>query len=217
MSQIPIIEKAIAHGDRLALIDEGGAYTYAQVLVASHRVASCLLGAEADLHEARVAFMAPPGLDYVAMQWGVWRAGGIAVPLCLAHPLPEIEYVLDDTGAVILVAHPEFEAMLRRAAEERGIRFVLTTEAMDAAARDLPEVDPARRAMILYTSGTTSKPKGVVTTHHNITAMITSLIEAWGWTEDDHILHVLPLHHTHGIVNVLLCALWEGAVCEILP
>ncbi len=214
---LPIIEKAIAHGDRLALIDEGGAYTYAQVLVASHRVASCLLGAEADLQEARVAFMAPPGLEYVAVQWGVWRAGGIAVPLCLAHPLLEIEYVLDDTGASILVAHPDFEAMLRPAAEERGIRFVLTTEAMDAAARDLPEVDPARRAMILYTSGTTSKPKGVVTTHRNVTAMITSLIEAWGWTEDDHILHVLPLHHAHGIVNVLLCALWAGAVCEMLP
>ena len=214
---LPLIENAIAHGDRLALIDEAGAYTYAQVLVASHRVASCLLGDEADLNEARVAFMVPPGFEYVAAQWGIWRGGGIAVPLCLSHPLPEIEYVLDDTGATTLVAHPNFEEKLRPAAEARGLRFVLTTEALSAAVRDLPEVDPARRAMILYTSGTTSKPKGVVTTHANIAAMITSLIEAWGWTEDDHILHVLPLHHTHGIVNVLLCALWAGAVCETLP
>lgn len=214
---LPLIERALAHGDRLALIDEAGAYTYAQVLAASHRAASCLLGEEADLQEARVAFMAPPGLGYVAMQWGIWRGGGVAVPLCLSHPLPEIEYVLDDTGAAILVAHPDFEAMLRPAAEQRGLRFVLTTEALSAAVRDLPMVDPARRAMILYTSGTTSKPKGVVTTHANLTAMITSLIEAWGWTEDDHILHVLPLHHAHGIVNVLLCALWAGAVCEMLP
>ena len=214
---LPLIEKAIAHGDRLALIDEAGAYTYAQVLVASHRVASCLLREGADLEEARVAFMAPPGFGYVAVQWGIWRGGGMAVPLCLSHPLPEIEYVLDDTGATILVAHPDFEDQLRPAAEARGLRFVLTTEALGAGAGDLPEVDPARRAMILYTSGTTSKPKGVVTTHANLTAMITSLIEAWGWTEDDHILHLLPLHHTHGIVNVLLCALWAGAVCEMLP
>ncbi len=57
---LPLIERAIAHGERLALIDEAGAYTYAQVLVASHRVASCLLGEGADLQEARVAFMAPP-------------------------------------------------------------------------------------------------------------------------------------------------------------
>jgi len=71
--------------------------------------------------------------------------------------------------------------------------------------------------MILYTSGTTGKPKGVVTTHENIAAQITSLVEAWGWTGDDRILEVLPLHHVHGIVNVIACALWVGAVCEIFP
>lgn len=71
--------------------------------------------------------------------------------------------------------------------------------------------------MILYTSGTTSKPKGVVTTHKNIQAQIESLVEAWGWTEQDHILNVLPLHHVHGIINVLTCALYVGAICEILP
>jgi malonyl-CoA/methylmalonyl-CoA synthetase len=71
--------------------------------------------------------------------------------------------------------------------------------------------------LILYTSGTTSKPKGVVTTHRNIEAQVTSLIEAWEWTSEDHILHVLPLHHIHGIINVLTCALWAGARCQILP
>ena len=46
---------------------------------------------------------------------------------------------------------------------------------------------------------------------------MTSLVEAWGWSQDDRILHVLPLHHIHGIVNVLGCALWSGAVCDMLP
>ena len=68
--------------------------------------------------------------------------------------------------------------------------------------------------MILYTSGTTSKPKGVVTTHANIEAQITALVEAWGWREDDRIPLFLPLHHVHGIVNVLGCALWSGAFVE---
>jgi malonyl-CoA/methylmalonyl-CoA synthetase len=49
-----------------------------------------------------------------------------------------------------------------------------------------------------------------------LAAQITSLVEAWEWTADDHILHVLPLHHVHGIVNVLCCPLWVGATCEIL-
>jgi malonyl-CoA/methylmalonyl-CoA synthetase len=71
--------------------------------------------------------------------------------------------------------------------------------------------------MILYTSGTTGKPKGVVTTHENVAAQITSLVQAWEWTEDDHILNILPLHHVHGIVNVIACALWVGAKCEMFP
>ena len=65
--------------------------------------------------------------------------------------------------------------------------------------------------MILYTSGTTSKPKGVVSTHANIQAQITTLAGAWGWRSEDSIPLFLPLHHVHGIVNVLGCALWSGA------
>ena len=71
--------------------------------------------------------------------------------------------------------------------------------------------------MILYTSGTTSRPKGVVTTHENIMAQVTSLVNAWRWSSEDRILLCLPLHHVHGIVNVVSCALWSGAVCEMLP
>ena len=68
--------------------------------------------------------------------------------------------------------------------------------------------------MILYTSGTTSKPKGVVTTHAHITAQLTSLIEAWQWTAADRIPLFLPMHHIHGIINVTCCALWAGATIE---
>ena len=70
--------------------------------------------------------------------------------------------------------------------------------------------------MILYTSGTTNRPKGVVTTHGNITAQILSLVEAWEWSADDRILLFLPLHHVHGIINVVSCALWSGATCQML-
>jgi malonyl-CoA/methylmalonyl-CoA synthetase len=57
----------------------------------------------------------------------------------------------------------------------------------------------------------------VVTTHANNRAQVTSLVEAWEWTREDRILNVLPLHHIHGVVNVLTCALWSGATCEMLP
>jgi malonyl-CoA/methylmalonyl-CoA synthetase len=70
--------------------------------------------------------------------------------------------------------------------------------------------------MILYTSGTTSRPKGVVSTHANITAQVMSLVEAWEWSADDRIVLFLPLHHVHGIINVVSCALWSGATCEMM-
>jgi malonyl-CoA/methylmalonyl-CoA synthetase len=71
--------------------------------------------------------------------------------------------------------------------------------------------------MIIYTSGTTSRPKGVVTTHANIAAQINSLVDAWEWSASDRILLCLPLHHVHGIINVVCCALWSGATCHMLP
>ena len=80
-----------------------------------------------------------------------------------------------------------------------------------------PDIARDRRAMILYTSGTTRRPKGVVTTHDNIAAQIKSLVEAWEWSASDRIVLCLPLHHVHGIINVVSCALWSGATCEMLP
>jgi malonyl-CoA/methylmalonyl-CoA synthetase len=202
---------------RTAIVAPEGAFTYRRLLDASHRVASFLLAGAKDLQERPVAFLAPPGFHYVAMQWGIWRAGGIAVPLSLFHPRPELDYVLQDTDPAAVIAHPDFENLLGPPARERGIRFGLSTEAVDSASSPLPFISPERRAMILYTSGTTGKPKGVVTTHSNIAAQITSLVEAWEWTAGDRIVNVLPLHHVHGIVNVMLCSFWVGAVCEILP
>jgi malonyl-CoA/methylmalonyl-CoA synthetase len=67
--------------------------------------------------------------------------------------------------------------------------------------------------MILYTSGTTNLPKGVVTTHANIKAQIEMLQKAWKWESKDRTLCVLPLHHVHGIINVVCCSLWAGATC----
>jgi malonyl-CoA/methylmalonyl-CoA synthetase len=78
-------------------------------------------------------------------------------------------------------------------------------------------VDEDRDALMLYTSGTTGRPKGVVISHGNLRSQVESLTDAWGWSAADHIVLHLPLHHVHGIVNVLLSALWNGATCEILP
>jgi malonyl-CoA/methylmalonyl-CoA synthetase len=108
------------------------------------------------------------------------------------------------------------ETVLSPIAAARGIRALSCNQAMAREPAELPDIASERRAMILYTSGTTSRPKGVVTTHTNITAQIMSLVEAWEWSADDRIILFLPLHHVHGIINVVSCALWSGATCEMM-
>ena len=70
---------------------------------------------------------------------------------------------------------------------------------------------------MLYTSGTTGRPKGVRLSHAALAATVTALEEAWRWRRDDRLLHVLPLHHTHGLIVALLGALWIGATVRFAP
>jgi malonyl-CoA/methylmalonyl-CoA synthetase len=221
-TQLPLITRSKDYAGRSAILDGEGSYTYERLLEGSARIASALLNGLDDLHEQRVLFLVAPGFPWVAVQWGIWRAGGIAVPLPLGSPAAELEYILDDTQAAALVADAAGEAVLAPLAAARQLRLLRCDEALNSPAlkstpQPLPEVDRARRAMILYTSGTTSRPKGVVTTHENIAAQVTALVHAWKWSSEDRILLCLPLHHVHGIVNVVSCALWSGATCEMLP
>ena len=216
-STLPLFDRAGECADRTAIKGDGESYSYGQLLEDSAGVAAALLGGKTDLEGERVCFLVPPGYDYVAVQWGIWRAGGVAVPLGMMHPLPELEYTLEDTGAMAIVADAGLLEKVRPLAEAHTLPLLSSRELMSHGPVKLPVLEPDRHAMILYTSGTTSKPKGVVTSHATIQAQITSLVEAWGWTAEDRILHVLPLHHIHGIINVLGCALWSGACCQFLP
>ena len=165
----------------------------------------------------------------MAVLLGIWRAGGIAVPLAMAHPPAERGFVVEDSDASIVVASPELGSVVEPAGSPGAAartRFVVQHGDLAPDSRSRPagarsprdtEARPGGRAMILYTSGTTGKPKGVVSTHEMIAAQIATLVAAWEWRAEDRTLLVLPLHHVHGIINVLGCALWRGATCEIHP
>jgi malonyl-CoA/methylmalonyl-CoA synthetase len=215
--EIPIIAQARQHLGRIAIVDSNGSYTYAELLDASMRVASALLSRRSGLDGERIAFLLTPGLPWVAVQWGIWRAGCVAVPLPLGAPTPEFEYILDDTGASTLIFDAAAAPQLAPLAANRNLRAIQYPEPLSSAPIELPNISVEDRAMILYTSGTTSRPKGVVTTHANIAAQIATLINAWEWTSNDRTLLCLPLHHVHGIINVVSCALASGATVEMLP
>ncbi len=221
----PLVHPPREWSARAAVIADGVSHTYEELEASSRRRAGRLLSRAglADLDGARVGFLMEPGFEYVVTQWAIWRAGGIAVPLCPDHPAREIEYVIDDADCAALIGAGETGRRVEGPARERGIPFHDASDpdpAADASAFDSPDSGPLplvgmdRPAMILYTSGTTGRPKGVVTTHGQIEAHIRSLLDAWKWERDDRILHVLPLHHTHGIVNALCCPLHAGATVE---
>jgi malonyl-CoA/methylmalonyl-CoA synthetase len=214
---LQVIEQARKHNALEAVIAGPLHFTYDDVLQRSAQIASYLLKDAVDLREARVAFMVGPGLDYVATLWGIWRSGGVAVPLCLSHPAPALEHVLRDTGASAILCTPAYMNVLAPLADTFRVPLISIREIREAQEKNDPEISPDRRALILYTSGTTNLPKGVVTTHRNLAAQIQTLVEAWQWSRQDHTLCVLPLHHVHGIINVVSCSLWAGARCEFLP
>lgn len=216
-SGIEIFERAAHGGDQMALQTADGDSSYRELLEAAERVAAGLLGERESLDGERIAFLVQPSLDYVRLQWGIWRAGGVAVPLCPLHPVPELRYVVEDSDASAIIAQAETTATMLEVAAETGRPLLQVADLVQASIGNLPSLSSERPAMILYTSGTTSRPKGVLTSHACIRAQITSLVDAWGWAPEDRILCVLPLHHLHGIINVLGCALWSGAACVVHP
>ena len=206
-----------AHSQRTALIDADTRVSYGRLQARIDRLAAGLLGQRADLREERVAVFAPAGLDYVTALHGIWRAGGIAVPLNVASAEPELAHRLADAEVTRLLAGREHRAAARRLGRALGIQLLAAEDLPEKECGKLPEIDAGRRAMIVFTSGTSGRPKGVVTTHGAIRAQITTLLDAWKWSKADAIPLFLPLHHVHGIINVLSCALWRGATVHAMP
>ncbi|MHB8800253.1 MAG: acyl-CoA synthetase [Thermoanaerobaculia bacterium] len=213
-----LLERIGAHGERAAVVDLRGRTTYGGLLASAEVVAATLLAGRPDLGGERVAILASPGAPFVAALLGVWRAGGVAVPLALPHPPAEHAHVLDDAGATFVLADARNAGRIAPLAEERGLRLLPLEEGERPVAvlRTGRFPAPDEPALVLYTSGTTGKPKGAVHTHGSLAAQVASLSEAWEWREDDALPNVLPLHHTHGLVNVTLCALANGARVEML-
>ncbi|MDD5629851.1 MAG: acyl-CoA synthetase [Elusimicrobia bacterium] len=207
-----LLARLDSHRGRTLVADGSGEYTGAEILAS----AACLARKiSASARQGRVALLANPGIDCAAGLFAVWLRGAMCVPLCPEHPAAELEHVLRDSGACAVLCSRALSPRLpptRPPVIEIGPRP--TGGGLGVGG---PAPLPSQSALMLYTSGTTGKPKGVVHTHGSLSAQVRSLVEAWEWKDDDRILHFLPLHHIHGIVNKFLCPLWAGAHCEMLP
>ncbi|EAL62701.1 hypothetical protein DDB_G0289539 [Dictyostelium discoideum AX4] len=202
-------------------------YPYRDFFNESQSIANILNFKKKDLEQQRVAYFFGQNFDYVRSQWGIWAAGGTAVPLALSHPIHELQYTIENSKSSMILTNSENYSKMKEIGTNLNIPVIEIPKVGEytipksqwSSMEDYKQysIDSNRNALIIYTSGTTSKPKGVVTTHANIEAQIQTLVDYWKWTEKDHILEVLPLHHVHGVINVVSCALWSGAICEMMP
>jgi malonyl-CoA/methylmalonyl-CoA synthetase len=220
MSPSPLLNRLAEHApDATAIVDRDGQQTSYGQLTRRSVAAAVALTAQGVRPGDRVAFLIEPGALYVETLLAIWRAHAIAVPLSPLHAAPEIDHVVQNAAPAVLVASAPLAARLADLASPPTGAASLLAEALVSSPAEtgtLPPPDAAADALMLYTSGTTGRPKGVRLAHAALAATVTSLEEAWRWRRDDRLLHVLPLHHTHGLVVALLGALWAGAQTRFL-
>ena len=216
----PLLARLAAHVPTLAAIAAGGGADGASYgdLGGRAQAVAAALSAVPGVPGGAVAFLIEPGAAFVQTLFGIWHAGALAIPLSPLHAGPELAHVIADATPAVVVASRALAPRLAAAAP--GVPVVIAEE-LPSAPPPGPNVHVHPRAdadgLMLYTSGTTGRPKGVRLSHAALAATVSSLQQAWRWRSDDRLLHVLPLHHTHGLIVALLGALWVGAEVRFLP
>ncbi|WP_242356866.1 MULTISPECIES: AMP-binding protein [Anaeromyxobacter] len=220
----PLLPELAARGGRVALrvIASAGPAAVTRAGAAPRRadVSYAELDRAARAHAARllqdgvragerVALWATPELATIAAVIGDALAGVATVPLNPALGEGELGHVLADAAPrLVLAADPaSFRA---RTPDVRGIT-------LDGPGASPPAPRPDDPLLVLYTSGTTGKPKGAIITHRNAAFDLDALVSAWGWTDRDALVHALPLFHVHGLVLGVLGSLRVGASILLLP
>ncbi|OGM40614.1 AMP-binding enzyme [Aspergillus bombycis] len=196
----------------------------ADVVRAKERLLECAGGQQDGLAGERIAFLAENSYDYVVTLLSILASDAIALPLSPAFPVGELKYILDNSHAKVLVATEKYASkahdILKAGLEREPILEVkekIKTGASSLAQVNLQDiVRESRGGMMLYTSGTTNRPKGVLIPQSALTAQAVSLLKAWKYSPDDRLLHLLPLHHIHGTVNAIVTPILAGSSIEFM-
>lgn len=124
--------------------------------------------------QPRVALLCSNSSSFVSALWATWKVGAVAVPLCNMHPPKEQLYVLKDSGATALLSSPDFRDRAQSLAETAQVHHCPLSDDLPCSPGPSHSVHSVLSdyadlaALMLYTSGTTGRPKGVLTTHRNV-------------------------------------------------
>jgi len=204
---IELLDAAQARLDHPFLIEPTRTWTYGDVLDRTRSFAAALIDAGAKPGD-RVVVQVEKSPDAVALYLACLWAGTVHVPLNPAFTTEERAYFVDDAEPVVVVVDP--------AATTDPTWLTLGTDGDGTLAQRADAAAPADEAVdrhdddlaaLLYTSGTTGRPKGAALTHDGLRRNARALHDAWQFTPDDHLIHALPLFHVHGLFVALHCAL----------
>jgi malonyl-CoA/methylmalonyl-CoA synthetase len=190
----------------------------------SARYARCLLDLGIAKGE-RVVAQVEKSVENIYLYLGCLRAGLVYVPLNTAYQKAEIEYFIGDAQPALVVCRPQGLDVVAPIARAAGVKHVygLSETGSGSLIDALPSAELALSApvdvacadndlaSILYTSGTTGRSKGAMLTHRNLASNAQTLVEHWGMSERDVLIHALPTFHIHGLFVALHTALVAGA------
>lgn len=203
--------------DRIA-IRSPRTITFGQLRSTNQQVAGAIRAAGISPLD-RVLFIAPSIPEFPEVYYGLHAAGVTVITMNTMSTEPEIGYVLDDSGTSLVIAWHECAASARRAAAERGLPFWDLEPGFSFDAEPLLEAhehDAQDTALILYTSGTTGRPKGAELTAANLTDTVTSFQPVLSIGPDDRFGTGLPLFHVYGQAVCMNTALATGTSFSVV-
>ncbi|TMC73711.1 MAG: hypothetical protein E6J18_01655, partial [Chloroflexi bacterium] len=160
----------------------------------------------------RVGLYAANSLNWVMAYLGALRAGACVVPMNPDYRAAEAEHIVSNSDPAVVVADVERAVIVR----ELGRRVVPLEDLPQGKPPAMPAISPDDPALILYTSGTTGRPKGAVLEHGGMLAQARGAIEVWHWTARDILVHALPLFHLHGLGMGLHGTLLSGGSATLV-